>query len=106
MVNIHTSCYYAILCYTLQGAVPALIFLAKHYQPNGHNNQMALVDPLEGYELDTLTTRVHPWDGPDNGPAHNNDYNYGHKPDIHGFSCHDPALGRWHFMHLGYSTTI
>ena len=51
MVNVHTSCHYAMLCYAmlcnaLQGAVPELSFLAKPRQPNGHDDQMVLVDPL------------------------------------------------------------
>ena len=40
----------------MQRAVPELSLLAKPHQPIGHNNQMNLADPLEGYELDTYTT--------------------------------------------------
>ena len=48
-----------MLCYALQGVVSELSFLAKSCQPNRHNNQMALVDCLEAYELDTPTTYGH-----------------------------------------------
>ena len=60
MVSVHTSCHYAILCYALQEAVPELSFLAKHYNPNGNDNQIALVGPLEGHESDTPTIHRHP----------------------------------------------
>ena len=49
---------YAILCYALQGAVLELSFLAKLCQPNGHYEQMVLVDPLEGDKLDIPTSHV------------------------------------------------
>ena len=55
--------YYAmlyLLCYALQGVVSELSFLAKPCQPNRYEDYMALVDPLEGYELDTPTTHGHP----------------------------------------------
>ena len=103
MVNVHTSCHYAMLCYALQGAVPELSFLAKPHQPNGHDDQMVLVDPLEGDKSDTPTTHGHPWHGLDHGPAHNHDHNHDHGPDSHSLSNHDPDLGPQHFMHLGYS---
>ena len=45
---------YAMLCNALQGAVPELSFLAKPHQPNGHNDQMVLVDPLEGDKSNIL----------------------------------------------------
>ena len=62
MVNMHSSCHYAMLCYAMlcKGAVPALSFLAKPHQPNGHDNQMVLVDSLEGNKSDTPTTHGHP----------------------------------------------
>ena len=53
MENVHTLCHYAMLCYALQGAVPKLSFLAKTCWPNGNDDQMALVDPLEGYKTYT-----------------------------------------------------
>ena len=102
---------YAMLCYAmlymlcLQGAVPELSFLAKPCQPNGHDDQMVLVDPLEGDKLDTPTTHGHPWHGLDHEPAHNHDHNHDHGPDSHSLSSHDPDLGPRHFMHVGYSST-
>ena len=52
--------YYAILYNALQGAVPELSFLAKPRQPNGHNNQIVLVDLFEGDKLDAPTTHGFP----------------------------------------------
>ena len=54
---------YAMQCNALQGAVPELSFLAKPHQPSGHDDQMILVDPLEGDKSDTPTTHGHPWHG-------------------------------------------
>ena len=51
--------YCAMLCNALQGAVPELNFLAKPHQPNEHDDQMVLVDPLEGDKSDTPTTHGH-----------------------------------------------
>ena len=58
MVNVHTSCHYAMLCYAmlcyvLQGTVLKLSFLAKPHQPNGYNDQVICVDSLEGDRSDT-----------------------------------------------------
>ena len=39
--------YFAMPCYDSQGSVPELSFLAKPYLPNGHDDQMDLVDPPE-----------------------------------------------------------
>ena len=41
---------YAMLYYALQEAVPELSIVAKPRQPNRYNDQIALVDPSEGYE--------------------------------------------------------
>ena len=70
---------YAMLCYDLQGAVPELSSSAKPCQPNGHDDQMALANPLEGYELDTPTTHGHLWHRPNHGPAHDHDYNHNYR---------------------------
>ena len=48
-----------MLCYALQRAVLKLIFLPKSHQTNGYDDQMALVDPLEGFKSDTFTTHGH-----------------------------------------------
>ena len=45
---------YDMQCYALQGALPKLSFLSKLCQPNGHNDQMVLVDPLEGDKSNIL----------------------------------------------------
>ena len=89
----HTSCYYATLFHNLQRAVLKLSFLAKPCHPNGHDDQMALVDPLEGYELYTPTTHGHSWHDPNHGPAHDHYHNYNHSPDSDGLCSHDPDLG-------------
>ena len=81
-----------MLCYALQAAIPELLFLAKPRQPNGHDDQMVLVDPLEGDKSDTPTTHGHPWYGLNHGPAHNHKHNYNHGPDSHSLSNHDPDL--------------
>ena len=94
-----------MLYYALQVAVLALSSLAKPHQPNGHNDQIALVDPLEEYELDTPTTLGHPWHGPDLGPAYDHNHNHDHGPDSHSFSSHEFNLGPQHFMHSVYSST-
>ena len=36
-----------MLCDALQGAVPELSFFAKPHYPNGYDDQMFLVDPLD-----------------------------------------------------------
>ena len=105
MVNVHTSCHYAMICYALQGAVPELSFLAKPHLPNGHDDQIVLVDPLEEDKLDTPTTHGHPWHGLDHGPAHDHEHNHYHVPDSHCLSSHEPDLGPWYFMQVGYSST-
>ena len=51
---------YTMLCNALQGAVPELSFLAKPWQPNGHDDQMILVDPIKGDKSDTPITHGHP----------------------------------------------
>ena len=61
---------YAMLCYAFQGAIIKLGFLAKPYQPKGYDDQMALVDPPEGYELDNLATHGYIWQGPNHRPVH------------------------------------
>ena len=55
-------------------------FLAKPYQTNRHNEHIALVNSIEGYELDTPTTNVHLWHVPNHGPAHYHNYNHEHSP--------------------------
>ena len=105
MVNVHDSCHYALLCYTLQGAILVLSFLAKPCQPNKHDDQMVLVDPLEGDKLDTPTTHGYLWYGLNHGPAHNHGHDYNHGPDSHGLGSLDSDLGTWHFMHVGCSST-
>ena len=50
---------YAMLYNALQGAVLKLSFFAKPHQPNGHDDQMILVDPLEGDKLDIPTIHGH-----------------------------------------------
>ena len=59
--------YYTMLYYAFQVAVPELSFLAKPHQSNGYGNQMALVDPLEGYELDTPNIYRHLGHSPTTG---------------------------------------
>ena len=98
--------YYAIQCYALEGAIPELSFLAKPHQPNGHDNQMVLVAPLEGNKSDTPTTHRHPWHLLNYRCAHNYDQNHDNGHDSHGLSSHEPDLGPRHFMHVGYSSTI
>ena len=98
------------LCYTmlscaLQGAVPQLSFLAKPHQPNGYNNQMVLVDLLEGDKSDTPTTHGCSQHRLNYGPAHDYDHNHDYGPDIHNLSSHDPDLRPQNFMHVGYSST-
>ena len=97
--------FYAMLCYTLQGAVPELIFLVKSYQPKGHDDQMVLVDPLEEDKSDTPTTYAHPWHWLNHGPAYNHDHNHSHGYDSHGHSSYEPDFGPQHFMHMGYSSS-
>ena len=104
MVNVHTLCHYAMLYNALQGAVSRLSFLAKPHQPNGYDDQMVLVEPLEGDKSDTPTTYGHPWHGLYHRPAHNQDHNHDHGPNSHGLSCYDPDLGPCHFLHMGYSS--
>ena len=82
-----------MLCYALQRAAIELTFLAKPCQPNGHDDQMVLVDPLEGDELDTPTMYGHPLHGVYHRPAHDHDHNYNHGPDSHGLSNHNLTLG-------------
>ena len=53
-----------MLCYTIQGALFELIFLAEPHQPNGYDGHFDLVDFPEGYEMDTPITHGHPWHGP------------------------------------------
>ena len=50
MVSMHPSCHYAMLYYTMLYIEQFLIsgFLAKPHQPNGHDDQMALVNPFKG----------------------------------------------------------
>ena len=96
---------YDMLCYALQGVVPKLSFLAKLTQPNGYNEQMVLVDPLEGDKLDTPTTHRHLWHGLDHGPAHNHNHSHDQGPDYHGLSNHDPNFGPQHLTHVHYSST-
>ena len=60
MVNVHTLCHYAMLCYALQGAVLELNFLAKPCQPNRCDDQIAMVDLFEGDKPNTPTTHGHP----------------------------------------------
>ena len=55
----YAALYYTILCYSMQGVVLELSYLVKSHKPNGHNNQMDIVDLPEGYELDTFTTHKH-----------------------------------------------
>ena len=95
---------YAMLCFTKEQFLN-IIFLAMPLQPNGHDDQMVLVDPLEGDKSDTPTIHRHPWHGLDHGPAHDHDHNHDHGLDSHGLSSHDPDLGPQHFMHVGYSST-
>ena len=95
---------YAMQCYALQGAVPELSFLAKLYQPYGHDDQMVWVDSFEGDKSYNPTNHGHPWHGLDHGPAYYYDHNHNHGPDSHGLSNHDLNLGPWHFMHMGYSS--
>ena len=91
---------YAMLCNALKGAVPELSFLAKPYQPNGHDDQM------EGDKLDTPTTHGHPWHGLNHRPAHNHDHDYDYTPNSYGLSSHDLDLRPRHFMHVDcFSTT-
>ena len=69
-----------MLCNALQGAVPELSFLAKPCQPNGHDDQMILVDPLrETSRIPLLLMGIHGM-GSDHEPAHNYDHNYNHGP--------------------------
>ena len=79
---------YAMLYYTLQGEIPKLNFLANCLQSNGHNDHMALLDPLKVYKLDTPTTRGHTW----YGPNHDHDHSHNHGPGSHNLSSHDPYL--------------
>ena len=55
-----TLLFYTILYYAIQGSVLELSILAKPHQPNGYDNQIALVDPPEGYKSDAPTTHEHP----------------------------------------------
>ena len=50
---------YAVQYYTLQVAVPELSFLVYPHHPSGHDDDMVMVDPLEGDKLDTPTTHGH-----------------------------------------------
>ena len=93
------------LCYALQGVVTELSFLAKPYQLNGCNDQMVLVDSLEGDKSDTPTTHGDPWHGLNHGPAHDHDYDHDHGHDSRGLSIHDSDLGPRHLMHSGYFNT-
>ena len=97
--------FYVMLCFALQTAVSDLSFLAKPHQANEHDDQIALVDPHEAYKSDTPTTHRHPWHGPNHGPAHDHNHNYGLGHDNHDFSSPDPNLGPQHFMHLNYCST-
>ena len=83
---------YAMLCYALQGAVPKLSFLAKPCQPNGHDDQIILADPLVGDKLDTPTTHGHLWHGPNHEPAHNYNYSHDHSLNNHSLSSRDTDL--------------
>ena len=80
MVDLHISCHYVMLCYALQRALPELSLLAKHCQPNGCNDQIALVYPFEGYKSDIPTTYMHLLHGLNHGPAHAYDHNQDHGP--------------------------
>ena len=95
---------YAMLCNVLQGALPKLSFLAKPCKHNRHDNQMTLVDPLEGDKSNTPITHGHSWYGLDHEPAHDHDHNYNHGPDSHGLSNHGPNRKPWNFMHVGCSS--
>ena len=66
--------------------------MVKPCQPNVHDNQIALVDPLEGYKADTPTANGHLWHRPNHRLAHNHDHKHDHGPDSHGLSRHDPDL--------------
>ena len=106
MASVHLmSLCYALLCYALQVVASELYFLAKSHHPKGHDDQMALVDPPEGYELNSPTTHGHLKHRPNHKPAHNYDHNLVYKPDSPGLSSHDPALRHQHFMHLSYCST-
>ena len=98
IVNVHSSCHYAMLCFALQGAVSELSFMAKPCQPNGYDNQMVLIDPFEGDKSDTPTIYGHPWHGHNHGPAHDHDYNHNHSHESHSLSSHNPDLRPRHFM--------
>ena len=50
---------YVMLHNALQGAITEPYSLAKPRQPNGHDDQMVLVDHLERDKLDTRTTHGH-----------------------------------------------
>ena len=94
-----------MICYTLQGAVSGLSFLAKHCQPNRYGNQMAVVDPLEGYGSDAPTAHGNQWHRPSKGPAHGPDHSYSHGLNSHSLSSHNPDLRPRHLRHVGYSYT-
>ena len=95
-----------MLCNALQRAVHELsFFLAKPYQPNGHDGQMILVDPLEVDKSDTPNTHRHLWHRFSHRPAHDHDHNHNHSPDSLSLGSHDPDLGPQHSMHVGYSST-
>ena len=66
---------------------------------------MALADPPKGYEVDTPTTHVLPWHGPNHGPTYDYDHNHKQDPNSYNLNCHNPDLGPQYFMHLGYSST-
>ena len=99
------SCY-TMLIYAPQGAVNEFSFLAKPHQPNKHDDLMALVDPLQGYESDTFTPLGNPWYGPHQGPAHDHNHNQDYGLDIHSLTNHEPILRPRNLMHLGYSSTM
>ena len=94
---------YAMLCFTTSIFEPSS--LAKPRQPNGHSNQMALVDPLERYKANTPTTHGHPWHRHDQGLTHDYDHNHDHSPDSRSLNSHDSNLLPQHLMYLGYSST-
>ena len=94
-----------MLCYASQRTVLKLSFLAKPHHPNGYNNWVALINPLEEYGLDTHTIHRHPWHEPDHGPAYDHDHNHNHGLKRYSLSSHNPDLLPWHFMHLVYSRT-
>ena len=86
IVNIHTLHQYAMLFYVMHRAVSDHISLAGFLQPNGYDDQTDLVDPFEGYELDTPTTHGHPKHGPNYRLAHNHDHSHDHALESRGLS--------------------